>query len=84
MAQLNLTMNIPDEVITAIQAWMDTQKEANGTPIYASAQALMKSILKDAVLRILAESPSAAIKNHMDAIKISQQQIETLRNSAAT
>lgn len=84
MPTLSISVTISSEVATAVNTWRDTQKDADGNPKYATNAVLAKSILKDALQRILQSSPTASMQTELDKKSTADSVIAGLKDSGIT
>ena len=54
MAQLSVTINIPDAYASTINAWRLKQKKADGTLVYPTAADLLKAWLRERAREVIA------------------------------
>ena len=83
MPQIQVTIDIPTEVVTAVNTWR--QRQTSGDPPvekYASNLALLESIIVDGVQRILKQEPTASMTAQLDAITVAKANIQTLEDAA--
>ncbi len=85
MPTLNISVTVSTEAVTAVNAWRDTQFQEDGvTPKYSTNLILARSILKDALKRILRTSPTTGMQIELDNKTSSDVNIDTILDSAVT
>ena len=84
MPTLNISVTMSSEVVTAVNNWRDTQKDSDGKPKYATNAILAKSILRDAIHRILEASPTASMQRELDKKSAADDAIENLKDDEVT
>ena len=85
MPQIQVTLDIPAEVVDAVNTWR--LRQASGDPPvlkYASNLALLEAIISDGVLRILDQEPTASMAAEEAAITVAKANIQALKASAVT
>ena len=81
MPMLNASVVISSEVATALDLWRAGQKGEDGTPKYASNVILAKSILQDALRRILQSAPTSSMQVELVKKRAAEAAIENIRNT---
>ena len=85
MPKLNISVTVSNEAVTAINSWRDTQfKEDGKTLKYTSNANLARSILKDALKRILKSSPTVGMQTELDNKDTSDNNIDSILDSSVT
>jgi len=85
MPQLNISVTVSAEAVTAVNVWRATQFLEDGTtPKYADNLVLARSILKDALKRILRTSPTANMQTELDSKTSADSTIEEILDGAVT
>lgn len=81
MPVLNVSVTVSSEVAAAVNEWRSAQLDENGTPKYASNGVLAKSILKDALRRILQSTPTSSMEAELGKKRAADDAIENIKNT---
>lgn len=85
MPILNISVTVSTEAVTAINSWRATQLlEDDITLKYSTNLILARSILKDALKRILRTTPTTNMKKELDNKAIAEENVDTILDSAVT
>ena len=85
MPTLNISVTVSTEAVTAVDSWRDTQFQEDGvTPKYSTNLILARSILKDALKRILRTSPTTGMQTELDSKTSADSTIQGILDSAVT
>ena len=91
MPTVDISITVPQDVVQAVTSWRKKQitgytDDPAHKPIlkYPTNLALLKSIIRDAILRILDQTPTVAIQVELNKIKVAKQEIKELKDGAVT
>ena len=85
MPQIQVTIDIPTEVVDAVNTWR--LRQASGDPPvlkYSSNLALLEGVISDGVLRILDQQPTVSMAAEEATITVAKANIQALKDAAVT
>lgn len=86
MPTIDISITVPSDVVQAVTAWRKKQiiDTETGELKYPNNVALIKDIIKQAVIRILDQEATDAIKAEVTAIDVARTRIQTLKDQCVT
>ena len=84
MPTLTVSVTVSEEAAAAVNTWRAAQLDQGGNPKYASNEALAKSILKQALSRILDQSPTTSMQAEVTKKKNADSALESIKDAAVT
>ena len=85
MPQIQVTLDIPAEVVDAVNTWRLRQTTGDPPVLkYATNKDLLDSMLTDVVLRVLDQEPTVSMLAEKNAIETAKANIQAIKDNAVT